>query len=55
MGWVPTTDAERADMLAAIGVSSLDDLFKAIPELPGMVLPRKFFNRPNSWGSSIRL
>ena len=32
MPYIPTTDAERAEMLAAIGVSSIDELFEDIPE-----------------------
>jgi len=32
MGWVPTTDAERAAMLAAIGAASVEDLFEPVPE-----------------------
>lgn len=32
MGWIPTTDAERTEMLAVIGVKTMDDLFAAIPE-----------------------
>ena len=32
MSWIPTTPAEQEEMLAAIGVKSLDDLFASIPE-----------------------
>lgn len=32
MPYIPTTDAEKAEMLAAIGVSSIDELFEDIPE-----------------------
>ena len=32
MSWIPTTPSERADMLAAIGVESLETLFDPIPE-----------------------
>ena len=32
MSWIPTTPAEREKMLAAIGVTSVDDLFATIPE-----------------------
>lgn len=32
MPYIPTTDAEREQMLAAIGVKSIDDLFDDIPE-----------------------
>jgi len=31
MSWIPTTAAEQAEMLAAVGVDSLDDLFETIP------------------------
>jgi glycine dehydrogenase subunit 1 len=31
MSFVPTTDAERASMLSAIGASSLDELFRDVP------------------------
>ena len=30
-GYVPTTEQERQEMLAAIGVQSIDDLFRDIP------------------------
>ncbi|SHO60046.1 glycine dehydrogenase (decarboxylating) alpha subunit [Pseudoxanthobacter soli DSM 19599] len=44
MRYLPLTDADRGDMLAAIGVSSVDDLFADIPadkRLDGLVdLPR---------------
>lgn len=32
MTWVPTTDIERKEMLAAIGVASIDELFQTIPK-----------------------
>ncbi|NIA12966.1 MAG: aminomethyl-transferring glycine dehydrogenase subunit GcvPA [Nitrospiraceae bacterium] len=32
MTWIPATDAERGEMLAAIGVRSIDELFATIPE-----------------------
>ena len=32
MKFLPTSDAERAAMLAAIGVKTIDDLFAAVPE-----------------------
>ncbi|HPC15104.1 MAG TPA: aminomethyl-transferring glycine dehydrogenase subunit GcvPA [Candidatus Hydrogenedentes bacterium] len=32
MGWIPTTDAERIEMLDAIGAPDLDTLFEPIPE-----------------------
>ena len=31
MKFLPTSDADRAEMLAAIGVSGVDDLFASIP------------------------
>ncbi|MCP4639624.1 MAG: aminomethyl-transferring glycine dehydrogenase subunit GcvPA [bacterium] len=32
MTWIPTTDAERQEMLATIGVTRIEDLFATIPE-----------------------
>ena len=32
MSYIPNTDADRAEMLSAIGVASLDDLFSPIPK-----------------------
>jgi len=32
MNYVPHTDAERQEMLARIGVSKIEDLFKSVPE-----------------------
>ncbi len=32
MAYIPNTDADRAEMLAAIGLNSLDDLFTPIPK-----------------------
>jgi glycine dehydrogenase subunit 1 len=32
MSYIPNTDADRAEMLSAIGVASLDDLFAPIPK-----------------------
>ncbi|HOT49401.1 MAG TPA: glycine dehydrogenase, partial [Candidatus Hydrogenedentes bacterium] len=32
MGWIPTADAERFEMLDAIGAPDLDTLFEPIPE-----------------------
>lgn len=31
MGWIPTTQAEQQEMLAAIGVTRIEDLFETIP------------------------
>ena len=39
MGYLSLTDADRAEMLAAIGVSSVDELFEQIP--PGVRLDRE--------------
>ena len=42
MSYIPNTDADRREMLGAIGVASLDDLFKDIPErgrVDGLDLP----------------
>lgn len=41
-GYLPGTEAERRDMLAALGLSSADELFSALPEgvrLKGLNLP----------------
>ncbi len=32
MTWAPATDTDKSEMLAAIGVSSIEDLFEAIPD-----------------------
>jgi glycine dehydrogenase subunit 1 len=32
MSWIPTTEDERQEMLATIGVESIDELFDSIPE-----------------------
>ena len=37
--YAPTTAAEREEMLAAIGVKSLEDLYQAVPK--GMLLNGK--------------
>ncbi len=39
MGYLSLTDEDRAEMLAAIGVSSIDDLFEQIP--PGVRFGRE--------------
>ena len=39
MGYLSLTDADRAEMLAAIGVSSVDELFEQIP--PGVRFDRE--------------
>ena len=38
-GYLSVTDADRAEMLAAIGVSSIDELFEQIP--PGVRFDRE--------------
>ena len=42
--YVPTTAAEREEMLAAIGVDSLEGLYKAVPQ--EMLLPHGGLNIP---------
>ena len=32
MGWIPTTESDRAAMLEVIGAASIDELFETIPE-----------------------
>jgi len=42
MSYVPHTDADRAEMLAAVGVERVEDLFHGVPaacRFPGLVLP----------------
>ena len=42
MSYVPHTDADRADMLAAVGVERVEDLFHGVPaacRFPDLVLP----------------
>ncbi|RMG87255.1 MAG: glycine dehydrogenase, partial [Chloroflexi bacterium] len=42
MGYLPHTDAEREEMLAAIGVKSMADLFEAVPashRFPSLNMP----------------
>ena len=46
MAYIPHTDADRAAMLAAIGVESLDHLFDSVPQehrFPGLNIPGKSF------------
>ena len=43
--YVPTTAAEREEMLAAIGVDSLEGLYKAVPQ--EMLLPDGGLNIPD--------
>ena len=42
--YVPTTAAEREEMLAAIGVDSLEGLYKAVPQ--EMLLQSCWLNIP---------
>ena len=42
MNFIPNTDADRADMLAAIGLASIADLFRDVPKehrFPRLDLP----------------
>ena len=39
MGYLSLTEADRAEMLAAIGVSSIDELFEQVP--PGVRFDRE--------------
>ena len=42
MAYIPHTDADRAEMLAAVGVNKLDELFDAVPQeyrFPRLDLP----------------
>src|SRR5262245_28217327 len=42
MSYIPHTDAERQQMLAAIGVTTIEDLFEAVPakhRFPALNLP----------------
>ena len=45
-GYLSLTDADREEMLAAIGVSSIDELFEQVP--PGVRLGRELDVRPRS-------
>ncbi len=43
MAYIPHTDADRAAMLAAIGVNTVDELFDAVPaehRFPKLDLPK---------------
>jgi glycine dehydrogenase subunit 1 len=45
MSYIPHTDAEREQMLAAIGAKTIEDLFEAVPEahrFPALKLPKAF-------------
>ena len=45
MPYIANTDAERADMLAAVGVKRIEDLFGDVPEayrFPTLNLPVRF-------------
>ena len=52
MTYIPHTDADRAAMLAAIGVESLDDLFDAVPaefRFPALDLPDPLSEMEVAW------
>src|SRR5258708_6691484 len=52
MAYIPHTDADRAAMLAAIGVDSLDHLFEAVSAehpLPTLALPQPFSEMETRW------
>ncbi len=55
MTYIPHTDADRAEMLRAIGVESLDDLFDAVPEdvrFPTLNLPEGLSEMEVNWSVS---
>src|SRR5260221_8646087 len=52
MAYIPHTDADRASMLAAIGIDSLDHLFDSVPEehrFPRLNLPGKQSEMETLW------
>ena len=52
MAYIPHTDADRAEMLAAIGVDTLDDLFDAVPaehRFPKLDLPKPLSEMETLW------
>jgi glycine dehydrogenase subunit 1 len=52
MAYIPHTDTDRAEMLAAIGVDSLDQLFEAVPEanrFPALNLPEPMSEMETLW------
>ncbi|MBP7600399.1 MAG: aminomethyl-transferring glycine dehydrogenase subunit GcvPA [Thermoflexales bacterium] len=52
MNYIPHTDAERARMLAAIGVDRIEDLFDAVPEkyrFPRLKLPAPLTEMEVAW------
>ena len=52
MNYIPHTDAERARMLAAIGVDRIEDLFDAVPEkyrFPKLKLPAPLTEMEVAW------
>ncbi len=52
MTYIPHTDAERREMLRAIGVEKLDDLFQAVPErvrFPKLELPEALSEMEAAW------
>ncbi|MCS6870104.1 MAG: glycine dehydrogenase, partial [Anaerolineae bacterium] len=52
MTYIPHTDADRAAMLAAIGISSLEELFEAVPaehRFPPLNLPEALSEMEALW------
>ncbi len=52
MAYIPHTDADRAEMLGAIGVDTVDDLFYAVPvehRFPRLDLPRPMSEMETLW------
>ena len=50
MRYLPLTDVDRREMLAKIGVKSVDDLFKDVPA--SARLPAKIAGLPDHWGET---
>ena len=50
MRYLPLTDADRREMLAVIGASSIDELFRDVPEAAR--LAAKIAGLPTTWASS---
>lgn len=52
MAYIPHTDADRPEMLAAIGVNTVDDLFDAVPaehRFPELDLPKPISEMETLW------
>jgi glycine dehydrogenase subunit 1 len=52
MTYIPHTDANRQEMLAAIGVKSLEELFPAVPDkykFPELRLPAALSEMETFW------